>query len=244
MQINVSFDSIEEMLSFAKLFNQPATVVTAPTPVVVPQPLPDNVTVTPMPVTPVVFAVREPVVEITPSPVTPATPAQEKPAFTLPATEPQGEKKKRGRPRKMSETEPPVQQIQANESYYDDEVPSFDEDEGASPGTDDDAAVTAAPTKKLSFEFEEELPPKAAPVVREEPPARTVSGRSFNMDQQIYETPKIGTAMEDAIGYLKGQGADIDETVTFILENASKFKAFPKTSPGEGTIRKFVVSKF
>jgi hypothetical protein len=189
--------------------------------------------------------VSEPVVQVT-NPVTEAPPQEEKPSFTLPATEPPGEKKKRGRPRKMSES---TQEVEV--ATYQPEVPAtsviFDEDEGASVGTDDDTAVVAAPTKKLAFDFEDEepAPPRAPlPPTWEEPPARTPSTRAFKMDPHIYDTPKIGTAMEDAIVYLKGQGADIDDTVTFILENASKFKAFPKTSPGEGTIRKFVMGKF
>jgi hypothetical protein len=268
MQINVSFDSIDEMFSFAKTFSQLAQASGAgpagPAPKPEPKPEPAApeayVTVTPAPQAPTAlrFAVAEPVVQITNN-VEAAPPKEEKPAFTLPATEPPGEKKKRGRPRKLADapvTGPsprPQTKLEAAQVI-------FDEDEGASVGSDDDREVAgeAKPSFanfNLAHEFENEDeeydPTPSAPVEVEAPeevlaklPQRAVLTKEWRMDAQIYDTPKIGVALEDAVGYLKGQGADLDEAISFILANAGKFKSFPKTPPGEATIRRFVASKF
>ena len=270
MQINVSFDSIDEMFSFAKTFSQLASgtgpVGPAPKPEPKPEPAPSvpeaYVTVTPvLQAAPVIsFAVAEPVVQVT-NPAVEATPPQEeKPVFTLPATEPPGEKKKRGRPRKLADApvtgpspRPQTTALEASQVI-------FDEDEGASVGSDDDREVTSEAKPSfanfnLAHEFENEDeeydPTPSAPVEVEGPeeilaklPQRAALTKEWRMDAQIYDTPKIGVALEDAVGYLKGQGADLDEAISFILANAGKFKSFPKTPPGEATIRRFVASKF
>jgi hypothetical protein len=274
MQINVSFDSIDEMFSFAKTFNQLALasntgpVGPAPKPEPKPEPEPSlpeaYVTVTPvLQAAPVIkFAVTEPVVQVTDPVVEAAPPQEEKPAFTLPATEPPGDKKKRGRPRKLADApvtgpspRPQAKALEASQVV-------FDEDEGASVGSDDDREVMGeakpsfanfnlAPEPQFEDEDEEYDPTPSAPVEVEGPeevlaklPQRAALTKEWRMDTQIYDTPKIGVALEDAVGYLKGQGADLDEAISFILANAGKFKSFPKTPPGEATIRRFVASKF
>jgi hypothetical protein len=291
MNISVQFDSLEEMAAFAAFVSRaqaPATSATpapAPAPEVAPAPQakPEIKAVEPVKqvdafvsVTPALggmrFVIPDPIVHIdnnvAPAPVAEPAPAAKPRDFVLPATEPEGEKKKRGRPKKLADApdtgpskRPEIQEIPAGHAHVISggaNLPTisrmapieFDEDEGAEVGTDNDEEAVKAPAPKVQFsitptvEEEEREVEEGLAALTSDVPERKILTKDFRMDPQIYETPKIGVAMEDAIAYLKTQGASIDDVTTFILENAGKFKAFPKANPGENTIRKFVQGKF
>jgi hypothetical protein len=284
MNISVQFDSLEEMAAFAAFISRtaapaqpvaskaeepkPTPKPAAPTPVATPVVSGDEVVayVTPAPSVGMNFIVAEPVVHIENN-TAPAQPAKaERPKdFVLPATEPEGEKKKRGRPKKLADTGPSARPVIAEIPPGHAQVISggagkptvsrmvpieFDEDEGSAPGTESDEEAVRTPPPKVQFnimpsveEAEREVEEGLA-ALTSDVPERKILTKNFKMDPQIYETPKIGVAMEDAIAYLKQQGATIDDVTTFILENAGKFKSFPKANPGENAIRKFVQGKF
>jgi hypothetical protein len=280
MNISVQFDSLEEMAAFAAFVNRAqAPAAPAPAPAVkaaeVAKPNDDVVVyATPTPQSVIRFSVPDPIVHIensvaAPAPVVSEPVKAERPKdFVLPATEPEGEKKKRGRPKKLADapdtgpfTRPEIQEIPAGHAHVisgganlpttSRMVPiEFDEDEGSEVGTDNDEEAVKAPAPKVQFnitptvEEEEREVEEGLAALTSDVPERKILTKDFRMDPQIYETPKIGVAMEDAIAYLKQQGASIDDVTTFILENAGKFKAFPKANPGENTIRKFVQGKF